>query len=111
MCQCGTKPNAQPNNRNGGQPVDNNIQVCPGFESSILLIDEIGLPMQATSVEIVIGGAAAQSLTTDSEGRICFHKPPGTAVEVRLANTHETRAGQSTSTPSGQHFGHLKPGP
>jgi hypothetical protein len=111
MCQCGTQQPTPPNSGNGNQPASTGVQVCTGFQSSILLIDEIGLPMQGTSVDISIGGAAAQNFTTDSHGRVCFHHPPGTAVVVQVAETHETRPGQSTTTPSGRHFGHLLPGP
>jgi hypothetical protein len=112
MCQCGTKPAAPPAAApNAGQPAGNAVAVCPGFQSSILVIDELGLPMQNTSVQIAIAGGAPQSFVTDAQGRVCFHHPPGTAVEVKLSDTHESQPGQSTTTPSGRHFGHLAPGP
>ncbi len=109
MCQCGTKPNTPP--AGGNQPGASSVAVCPGFQSSILVIDELGLPMQNTSVEIALGGGAPQRFVTDSQGRVCFHQPPGTPAEVKLDQTHETRSGQSTTTASGRHFGHLMPGP
>ena len=111
MCQCGTKKNTTPNAGNGGQPAAAAVQVCPGFQSSILVIDEIGLPMQNTSVKITIDGGAPQAFTTDTLGRVCFHKPPGTTAIVDVPDTHEAAAGQSTTTGSGKHFGHLMPGP
>ena len=111
MCQCGTNKPTPPAAGNGTQPAANAITVCPGFQSSILVIDELGLPLQNAAVQIAIAGGALQDFVTDSQGRVCFHHPPGTAAEVKLDNTHETRAGQSTTTPSGHHFGHLMLGP
>jgi len=75
------------------------------------VIDELGLPMQNTNVQIAIGGGAAQGFVTDSQGRVFFNAPPGASVVVQVPDTHEAAAGQSTTTPSGKHFGLLKPGP
>ena len=111
MCQCGTKKPTLPAKKNGDSPAAAAVKVCPGFQSAILVIDEIGLPMKSTTVTVILGGGAPQDLTTDDEGRVCFHEPPGTAAVVKLAETHEAKEGQSTKTPSGQHFGHYKPGP
>lgn len=112
MCQCGTTPNTPPDaGPSPSAPAGNAIQVCPGFDSSILVIDELGLPMQNSAVSITFGTDPPQSHTTDSDGRVCFHRPPGTAVVVRIVDTHESQPGQSTTTPSGRHFGHLMPGP
>ena len=110
MCDCGTKQNTPPAS-GGSAPAGGALVVCPGFNSSITLLDEIGLPMKSAAVKVSIGGAAAKSMTTDSEGRICFMDPPGTAIDVTLDDTHEAGAGESTTTASGHHFGRLKPGP
>ena len=111
MCDTGTKKNTPPANGGGAGPAGGPVVVCPGFNSAIALLDEIGLPIKNTAVQVSIGGAAAKSMTTDGEGRICFKEPPGTAIDVTLDETHETKPGDSTKTPSGQHFGRLKPGP
>jgi hypothetical protein len=110
MCQCGSQSNTTPGTGSGNQPVSP-VQVCPGFQSSIVIIDELGRPVQNTSVRVAVSGGPPQTMTTDSSGRICFHQPPGTAVQVEVLDTHEAAAGHSTTTASGRHFGHLAPGP
>jgi hypothetical protein len=111
MCDCGTKQNTLPASGGGSSPAGGAIAVCPSFNSSIALLDEIGLPLRSVLVTVSIGGAAPKSMTTDGEGRICFMDPPGTAIDVTLDDTHEASPGDSTATASGQHFGRLKPGP
>lgn len=111
MCNNGTKPNTHPSNGGGSTPGGGPVVVCPTPDSAITLLDEIGLPFKNLSVQVSIGGAPAKAMSTDGDGKISFTKPPGTAVEVTMTDTHETRPGDSTSTPSGQHFGRLKPGP
>ncbi|MGD0362196.1 MAG: hypothetical protein ABSC93_15080 [Bryobacteraceae bacterium] len=67
--------------------------------------------MANTSVQVAIGGGAAQTFTTDAQGQVTLHTPPGASVVVQVADTQEAAAGQSTTTASGKHFGLNKPGP
>jgi hypothetical protein len=108
MCQCGTK---KPNQPNGNAQVGNPIGVCPGKQSAVILMDELGLPIANKSVQVRLGGGAPQSLTTDSNGRICFMDAPGTTIEITVTDTHESKAGESTTTPSGHHFRYQGTGP
>lgn len=94
-----------------GTPITNPIVACPLSQSEILLVDEIGLPFSNVSVTIRWSDGSMLSTTTGADGRICFSKPPGSGGEVTLTDTHEARQGDSTTTPSGQHFAANSTGP
>jgi hypothetical protein len=61
------------------------------------------LPMAGATAQVTVGGATS-SMTADSSGTLCFSVPPGTSVQIQLADMHESQPGESTSTPSGHHF-------
>jgi hypothetical protein len=80
------------------------VAACALSASEILIVDEIGLPLANVSVNVRPSGGGMFSTMTGADGRICLNLPPGTNVEVEVPETHEGRAGDSVSTPSGQHF-------
>jgi hypothetical protein len=90
-----------PSSNNGGGP-RGAVQTCSGSE--ILIVDELGLPVASSAVIVRPGGGGPLNMTTDGTGKIRLNVPPGTSVEVEIADIHETAAGDSTNTASGQHF-------
>jgi hypothetical protein len=77
---------------------------CGGpHPSEVLLVDEIGRPIASASVKLTLGGVVS-TVSTNADGKICFSSPPGTSIIVELASMHEAASGDSTKTPSGQHF-------
>ena len=100
MCDgCNCSCPSPPSSSSAGNPV----APCANSNSEILVLDEIGLPFANTRVNITVSGRA-HTATTDAQGKICLRLAPGTAVRVELSNTHESRSGDSTTTPSGRHF-------
>lgn len=76
---------------------------CDQAASELLLSDELGLPFAQADVTLELSGQR-HNARTDANGKLCLRVPPGQAVRVTLADTHERRAGDATRTPSGQHF-------
>lgn len=101
MCNCGCNIPAPPSST---APTTNPVTTCALSQSEILVVDEIGMPFGNTAVTLHMSSGSTFNMTTDANGKICLSLPPGTTCEVELANIHEARAGDSTSTPSGQHF-------
>jgi|APLak6261659120_1056016.scaffolds.fasta_scaffold11428_1 hypothetical protein len=103
---------SSPRSGNGANPANSPVQACPYANGSeILIINEIGLPLVNTPVTVRISGGNATNATTDSNGKICLNVPPGTSVQVEIANVHEITPGESTSTGSGRHFAANGTGP
>ena len=104
MCQCGTRNPQRPSQSPGAGSSTGPPNPCVGAQrSGILLIDELGIPIASTAVRLTIGGVVSNT-SSDGNGYLLFTHPPGTSVTVELADMHEARAGDSTNTPSGQHF-------
>jgi hypothetical protein len=97
-----TGSDSGPNNSDGAGPADGGAAACPG-QTSVILIDEIGLPLANTSVQVQLRGGDKQTLTTDANGMLCFNGP-ATTGQVDVGNIHEATPGESTKTNSGQHF-------
>jgi hypothetical protein len=100
MCSCGTKTPVAPA---VGAPLGGPAACGGPHSSSVVLIDEIGLPMAGITVDVTIG-ATTSPMTTDGSGTLCFTSPPGTSVTIKTGDAQEAKAGDSTSTPSGHHF-------
>jgi hypothetical protein len=95
-----------------GSPAKGSVAACAGTKASaILLIDEIGLPMLGVTVQVTIDGVTSTMTSDATTGILCFTQPPGTKVKIELADVHEGKPGESTKTPSGQHFKANGPGP
>jgi hypothetical protein len=71
---------------------------------SILFVDEIGLPVKNSPVKLRLADGQQLVLTTDNEGKVYPGLAAGTRFHAELPNIHEASSGQSTRTPSGQHF-------
>ena len=79
--------------------------------SAVVLMDELGRPMANVAVQVTINGATNPQ-NTDNHGMIVFAATPaGTAVVLRLVDTHMAQAGESTNDASGRHFRLLGDGP
>lgn len=105
MCQCGSRTPATPNAAPGSlTPAVGAFIPCPGAQSAVLVVDEIGIPLRNTAITVRIGAAAPANTSTDANGMICFSQPPGLTGQIELAETHEAGTGDSTATASGQHF-------
>ena len=100
-CRC-DPPN--PSSGSGAASPPSPIVSCPHSQSEILLLDEIGLPFRNTAVVLHLSSGGTFNTTTDGDGKICLNLPPGTTGEVELADIHEAASGDSTTTPSGNHF-------
>lgn len=88
------------------------VQACPyAAGSEILIIDEIGLPLANTAVTLWPSGGGTLSATTDASGKVCLSLPPGTSIQVEVAQVHEVAPGDSTTTSSGRHFAANGAGP
>lgn len=105
MCNCGTNQPPRPSQTQGsGASGRGGSSQCGGTSASaILLIDELGLPLVNVSVRVTIGGVSS-TMTSDGSGNLCFTQPPGTMVQVQLADMHEAQPGESTTDSSGHHF-------
>ena len=105
MCHTGTSSPPPPSSSPASSaPVLGGPVSCGGpHPSAIQLIDELGIPMAGATVNVTIRGVTT-SMTADGTGTLCFSDPPGTSVTVEVVDLHETRPGESTTTPSGHHF-------
>lgn len=110
MCGCGTSAPSAPSSSGSSAssapaaaPATSPVASCPHAASELLVVDELGLPYRSASVTVRIGGGTFTS-STDANGKICLSLAPGTSFEIELAETHEGKAGDSTSTASGRHF-------
>jgi hypothetical protein len=84
---------------------------CAAGSSAVVLMDELGRPMANVAVQVTINGATNPQ-NTDNHGMIVFAATPaGTAVVLRLVDTHMAQAGESTNDASGRHFRLLGDGP
>lgn len=101
MCCLGSSSPAAPVVPGPVAPV---IIACLLNSSEVLVIDELGLPMANQAVTLTLADGSVHNGSTGADGKLCLSLPPGTPVTVEIANTHEARAGDSTTTPSGQHF-------
>ena len=108
MCSCGSGPPSSPTTGPGaGAPATGPAHACPGAQSATQVVDELGIPVANEKVKITLGTGAVHNTTTDANGIVCFGSlSPGTTGQVELEDidTHEAGEGDSTSTPSGQHF-------
>jgi len=103
---------SSPSSGNGGLPPSSVIRTCPyAGGSEILIVDEIGLPLANTAVTVRPSSGGTLSATTDATGKICLSLPPGTSVQIEIANVHEATPGDSTTTSSGRHFAANGTGP
>ena len=80
-------------------------------QSEIVLIDELGQPLANVMIKVTSDDSTEIETDTDDDGRAVLSFAPGTACEVEIENVHEVEPGESTKTPSGQHFGAGKDGP
>jgi hypothetical protein len=111
MSGCGSnKPGAPGAAAGSGAPAAGAVGPCPLAQSSILIIDELGIPLANATVQVTQGGATSPG-TTDANGFLCFSSPPGTALQIQVDEIHEIGPGDSTSTASGQHFSANGTGP
>jgi hypothetical protein len=101
-CGCGT-PGGPSSSGGAGMPATGPTGPCAHAQSSILIVDELGLPLASTSVQVTAGAATA-GMTTDPNGFLCFSAPPGTAVRIEIADAHQMASGDSSTTSSGHHF-------
>lgn len=101
-CGCGT-PGGPANSGDAGVPATGAVVPCPHAQGAILIVDELGLPLASTSLQVTVG-ATTSAMTTDANGFLCFADPPGTAVRIQIADAHQTAVGDSSVTSSGHHF-------
>jgi len=104
MSGCGSgTPGGPAHSGDAGVPAAGGVLPCAHAQSAIWIVDELGLPLANTSLQVMIGGATS-AMTTDANGILCFTNPPGTAVQTQIANAHQTAVGDSSVTSSGHHF-------
>ena len=108
-CGCGT-PGRPASSSDAGVPASSGVIPCPSAQSAILIVDELGLPLASTSLQVTVG-ATTSGMTTDANGVLCFTDPPGTAVQIQIAASHQTAVGDSSVTSSGHHFAANGTGP
>lgn len=105
MCSCGCNPPTSPSSGSGpAAPAAPGTAPCSTAQSAIQVVDELGIPLRNQPVKLTLSTGGVHYMTTDANGYVCLNLPPNTTGQVEVANTHEARQGDSTTTPSGQHF-------
>ena len=77
---------------------------------SILIVDEIGIPVKNTDVYLKFANGCNR-LETDGEGKIHPKIHETDKFEIEFDNIHEFEPGDSVKTDSGQHFAANQDGP
>jgi hypothetical protein len=72
--------------------------------ASIIVIDELGRPLKQLAVTLSIKGKAARNARTDDYGRLYPLASEIDEMTVQFDEVHESGAGDSIATDSGQHF-------
>ena len=104
MSGCGCSSPGRPSSSgDAGAPATGPVGPCTHAQSSIQIVDELGLPLANAAVQVTVGAAGA-SMMTDANGFLCFSAPPGTAVQLEIVDSHDFAPGHSTVTSSGHHF-------
>jgi len=73
-------------------------------KGSIIVIDELGRPLKQLTVSVSVNGKPARKVATDNYGRIYPLVAENDDVTIDVAEAHESGAGDSVATDSGQHF-------
>ena len=84
-----------------GRPIKNALALPKGC---IIVIDELGRPLKQFAVTMSINGKPARQATTDAYGKIYPLAAENDEVKIDVAEAHESGAGDSIATASGQHF-------
>jgi hypothetical protein len=84
-----------------GRPIKNALALPKGC---IIVIDELGRPLKQLAVTMSINGKPAHQTATDDYGKIYPLAGENDEVKVDVEEAHESGAGDSIATASGQHF-------